>query len=136
MSDASDLRLARVEKEVSELYDTIENLKNTVSQLNITIALLQQTIQSLKTEADSRAAFNQRVILSSWWCGICSSHLCNQRGSCDMTHIFLKNLPMLLAGVILGVAVMTWVLWGYTELSSIDSLTLFIERSGEEQCHQ
>ena len=61
MSGASDLRLARVEKEVSELYDTIENLKNTVSQLNITIALLQQTIQSLKTEADSRAAFNQRV---------------------------------------------------------------------------
>ncbi len=53
-----------------------------------------------------------------------------------MTRIFLKNLPMLIAGVLLGVAVMTWILWGYAELSSIDSLTLFIERSGEEQCHQ
>lgn len=53
-----------------------------------------------------------------------------------MTRIFLKDLPMLLAGVILGVAMMSWLLWGYTELSSIDSLTLFIERSGEEQCRQ
>jgi hypothetical protein len=53
-----------------------------------------------------------------------------------MIHIFLRNLPMLLAGVVLGVAIMTWLLWGYSELSSIDSLTLFIERSGEEQCHQ
>lgn len=61
MMDAADLRLTRVEKEVSELHDTIDNLKTTVSQLNITIALLQQTIQSLKTEADSRTAFNQRV---------------------------------------------------------------------------
>lgn len=61
MEDVSEIRLDRVEKEVSELYSTIDNLKNTVSQLNTTIALLQQTITLLKSEADGRTAFNQRV---------------------------------------------------------------------------
>ncbi len=53
-----------------------------------------------------------------------------------MTRIFLKNLPMLISGVLLGIATTWWLLWGYGEISSIDSLTLFIEKSGEQQCQE
>lgn len=52
-----------------------------------------------------------------------------------MTHTFFKNLPMLLAGVVLGVAAITWGLWGYDQLSLIDSITIMIERPEEYKCH-
>lgn len=60
-NDDIRLRLARLEGDVSELYDSMGQLRTTLGQLNITIALLEQTLRHVQERDDRRSAFNQRI---------------------------------------------------------------------------
>ncbi len=56
-----ELRLVRTEKEVDDLHDTIEALRESTTRLALTVALLEQTMRSVQAVENQRGAFNQRV---------------------------------------------------------------------------
>ena len=55
------LRMARIEKEVEDLYTLLEKIRDTSSDLTITIALLEQTIRNVQDVENQRGSFNQKV---------------------------------------------------------------------------
>ena len=55
------LRMARIEKEVEDLYKLLEKIRDTSSDLTITIALLEQTIRNVQDVENQRGSFNQKV---------------------------------------------------------------------------
>ncbi len=55
------LRMARIEKEVEDLYVLLEKLRDTSSDLTVTIALLEQTIRTVQEVENQRGSFNQKV---------------------------------------------------------------------------
>lgn len=55
------LRMARVEEEVRDLYTLTDSFRDTTAQLTITIALLEQTIKNVQEVEAQRGAFHQRV---------------------------------------------------------------------------
>ncbi len=54
------LRLARAEEDIKELYEHSDGFRGTMSQLNITIALLEQTLKNVQAAEAKREATNQR----------------------------------------------------------------------------
>jgi len=58
MSD--DQRLAHLEREVNELYESQKSLEKILNEFTVTIALLDQTLRTLKKAQDSKGELNQR----------------------------------------------------------------------------
>lgn len=56
-----EVRLSRLEDEVTDLDKKLDKLQTTLGQLNITIALLNQTMEMLKEDNAGRHQYNQRV---------------------------------------------------------------------------
>lgn len=63
MSAETNIRLDRIEGEISELTQAVQALREADTKLSLAVALLEQTIRIIKEHDDKKDAFFQKIAL-------------------------------------------------------------------------